>query len=313
MTAFLIRRIGGTIPTLFLITVFVFLLIRAMPGDPAVAVCGDDATEEQLEAVREVFRLNDPLHTQYLAWLKQILSGHLGRSLQSNYPIASLFVQRIPVTLLITGGGMLLGLIIACGIGVAAVTSKSSAIRSACTLYLSVIYATPSFWLCILLILVFSEALHLLPPSGYPFRAPLASRLLYLLLPWIGLGMKQSSVIGRYVQACLAEELARPYTVTARGKGITEARVVIYHAFRNTLIPVVTVIGMQIGFFMAGAIIIETVFNLPGVGRLMLYAFSIRDYPVLQATLLFVGLAVVVSNLAVDLLYAVIDPRVQYT
>jgi len=301
------------IPTLVVISVCVFVFVRILPGDPAIAMAGMNATEQQVKAIGEKLGLNEPIYVQYYIWLKDLLTGHLGNSIKNQYPIAQLLRNKLPVTLVLTGGGMSLAIALALPIGLAAGAARSGIVRNLCTVWLGIMYAIPTFWLGIMLVIMFSMSCHCLPPNGYvAFSLDVGKGCVFFVLPWLTIAVKQSSVIGRYVQASYLEEAGKDYVSVARAKGIKESRVRMRHILRNALIPVITMIGLQLGGLLAGAVVTETIFNLPGLGRLMLSSLFMRDYPVLQILILFVGGGFVALNFLVDITYAIADPRITY-
>jgi len=314
MGQYLIRRALAGVLTLLVLSFLVFVIIRSMPGDPAAIMAGVDATQEQIAATRKSMHLDEPIYAQYFSWLITLSRGDFGVSSTTLIPVITLLAQRLPVTLELICGSMLIGTSVAFIIGFLAVVAKKRILRQLCSLYLAVAYATPSFWIGILLVIVFSMTLKWFPPSGYTaFTSNFSTAVKCSVLPWLTIGIKQSAIIGRYVKFGIAEEMSALYISVARSKGVSERAIVLHHALRNALIPVVTVFGLQVGFFAAGAIITETIFNLPGIGRLLLYAFFARDYPILQIVLLFVGFSFVVVGIVVDFLYGVIDPRIRYS
>jgi len=307
------HRLLLAIPTLAIITVIAFLIIRMIPGDPAEAMAPIEAPQEVVEAIREKLKLDRPLHVQYFEWMRRVLVGDLGISIKNSFPVSLLVGTRLPVTLAVATGAMILGVVTALLIGILAAIARTVWIRKACDFVLAATYALPNFWLALMLILTISMRARLLPASGYvPFNEDLGQALSYLILPWITLATKQTAIIGRYIKTGLMEQLRADYTTTARAKGLTERAVVFKHALRNTMIPVVTITGLQLGFFFSGAIIVETIFNLPGMGRLTIDSLTRRDYPTLQVIFLIVGTGFVLINLLVDLIYSAIDPRIRY-
>jgi len=313
MLSYIAQRLLTAIPALMVVAVIAFLVVHMLPGDPAVAMAGPDTTPEEIEAIRVRLNLNDPIWTQFTVWFGKVLRGDFGRSIWHGVPVGSLLAQALPITALLVGGGYLLATILAFAMGVSAALARRKPSRALWAVTLAVTYGIPGFWFAILLIIVFSTTLHWFPTSGYASISEDFGRALwYMTLPWVVVGIKNGSMIARYVKSGLEEEMDAMYVTVARSKGLRETSVVWHHAIRNALIPVVTIIGMQIGLSLAGIIIQETIFNLPGLGRLTILSISQRDYPVIQAIILFVGSGFIVINLMVDLVYSYIDPRIKY-
>jgi peptide/nickel transport system permease protein len=310
---YVLRRVLQAVPVLLLASLAIFLMLRLIPGDPAVVILGSDAQPEQLSAIREQLHLNDPLAIQYVAWLGRVIQGDLGYSYRTQYPVGDLILGKLPATLQLTVAGFLVALAIGLPFGTAAALWPASWLARAVSWYAGLALAVPSFWFGILLSLFIGLYLKWLPPSGY---APLWPQPLegvrYLVLPSITLGVGVSAILMRYMRASLLDVLHREYVATARAKGLRERQVVVGHAVKNALIPVVTVLGLQLGAFMGGAVITESIFDWPGVGRAFWTAVSNRDYNVVQAVVLFVVLGFLVINLVTDLVYAYIDPRIRY-
>jgi peptide/nickel transport system permease protein len=311
--AYVLRRLLQAVPVLLLASVAIFLMLRLIPGDPAYVILGSDARPEQIAAVREQLRLNDPLPVQYLAWLGRVVQGDLGYSYRNQYPVSELLIGKLPATLQLTVAAFLLAVLIAFPLGVVAAIWPYSWPARLIAWYAGVGIAVPSFWLGILLSLFLGLYLKWLPPSGYapPWPNPIEG-LRFLLLPALTMGLGISAVLIRYLRASLLEVLNRDYVRTARAKGLREDAVIRRHAVRNALIPVVTVIGLQLGAFMGGAVITESIFDWPGLGRAFWNAVGNRDYNVVQAMVLFVVLSFIVINLVTDLIYAYLDPRIRY-
>ncbi len=300
------------IPVLFIVSVVVFMIIHLIPGDPAQIMAGPNATPEQLQALRVRFGLNQPLWLQYVTWLRNALSGDMGYSYLNNYPVVDMIVQRVPATVELAFAAALVGAVISFPLGIGAALKKGGTFDYLCTIYSSLSFAVPGFWLAILLMLLFSLQLHLLPPSGRPdFADDPAAHLRALIMPALAEGIGISGRLLRYLRASVAHALAHEYTRTARGKGLRERAVILRHVLPNALIPVVTVLGLQLGDLLSGAITIESVFAWPGVGRLTVQAVGWRDYSLLQADVLFIVLAFLVVNLITDLTYGLLDPRIR--
>ena len=313
MKAYILRRLLHLIPVLFLTSVIVFLLVYLIPGDPAQTILGPDARPEQVKAVRQEMGLDKPLPLQYVIWLGRALRGNLGKSFINDYPTLQLILMKLPVTLDLTVASFLVALAISLPLGVLSAIRPHGWVNWFSFYYNALAMAVPTFWLGILLVLVFGLQLKLLPTSGYvpSFSDPLKA-LRFLALPAFTLGAYVSAVLARFLKAALLETLHQDYVRTARSKGLRERSVITGHALKNAMIPVVTVLGLQFGAFMGGAVITEAIFDYPGMGRMLLYAILTRDYAVVQGTILFVVTAFVLINLATDVVYAFLDPRIRY-
>jgi peptide/nickel transport system permease protein len=313
MKAYLLRRLLLMIPTVLGVTLIVFLLMHFIPGDPVSLLLGDYATPEAADAIRKEYGLDRPLYIQYGLWLRRMISGEWGNSIIAKRPIFSDLMRRLPITieLLILAMGFALLIAIPAGI-VAALRPYSWQDYGAMTTALIGV-SVPEFFMGVLLILFFALAWDLLPAVGYvaPTQS-LLGNVSHMLLPAVTLGLPRAALLTRLVRASMLEVIRLEYVTTARAKGVWERSVVLKHALKNALIPTVTVLGIQIGFLMGGAIVVETVFSVPGVGSFGVAAISLRDYPQVQAFVLLVSLSFVFSNLAVDILYAFLDPRIRY-
>lgn len=305
MFSYFLRRLVALIPTLFGVSVAVFLLLHLVPGDPARMVAGLDATEADLVLIRQDLGLDKSLPVQYLTWITNLFHGDMGKSTRSRNPVTYEIGLRMPATWQLTSVSIVLAVIIGLAAGITAATQRNSILDYASTVAALLGICTPSFWLGLMLMLVFAVQLHWLPTSG-------RGDWRHLVLPGITLGAGAAAIIARVTRSSLLEVLNQDYIRTATAKGL-RARTVIYrHALKNGLIPVVTVIGLEFGYLLAGAVITETVFAYPGIGRLLVDSIGFRDFPVVQGILLVLSVQFVLVNLAVDLLYAWLDPRIHY-
>jgi peptide/nickel transport system permease protein len=310
---YVVRRVLALAATLGFVSVLVFVAIRVLPGDPVLVMAGPEANPEVVARLRAAMGLDRPLVIQYADWLGGALRGELGTSLQYDVPVGALIVSRLPVTLPLTAMAACFTLLIAMPLGVYAATRARRPGDYLTMLVAQAGLAVPSFWAGLLLILLFSVRLGWFRSGGFEgwslgFWAAVRS----LLLPAVALGLFQAAVLIRATRSSLLEVLGEEYVRTARAKGVSERVVILRHALRNALIPVVTVAGLQLGQLLAGSIILESVFALPGLGRLALGAITARDLPVVQGVTLFVASCIVVINFAVDLSYAWLDPRIRY-
>src|SRR5262245_11631084 len=312
MWVYAARRLALAVPLLLGMSVLVFGLMRLVPGDPAVVVLGYKATPDAVRALRETFHLDEPLPSQYLRWVGGALRGDLGLDFRQNEPIGRMILDRLPVTIELT----LLATVCAAAIGVplgllGGGRRGGAADRASLALGL-VGVSLPDFWLGIMLILLLSLVAGLLPSSGFvPLAESLVENLLHLALPALTLAASRAAVLGRLTRAAVLDTVRRGYVQYARAKGLGERAVLFRHVLPNAAIPIVTVLGLQVGYMLGGAIVVETIFTLPGVGRMTLDAVLERNYPVVQSAVLVIGAMFMLVNLATDLLYGVIDPRVR--
>jgi len=299
--------------TLLLVSLLVFVVVRVLPGDPALIILGTEGNAETAQRIRESLGLNRPVVVQYLEWVGRAARGDLGRSIQYDVPVASLVVSRLAVTLpltLLAAGFMAL---VALPVGVYAATHQRRWRDYAVMAASQVGVAVPGFWAGLLLVLLFAVQLGWFKSGGFDgWGQGVLPALKSLLLPAVALGLFQFAVLARTTRSAVLEVLREEYVKTARAKGLAERRVLFRHVLRNAMIPILTVAGVQLGQLMAGSIVLESVFYLPGLGRLAIGAISARDLPVVQGVVLFVASVIVTINVAVDLLYGVLDPRIRY-
>jgi peptide/nickel transport system permease protein len=305
-------RLLGAIPMLFLMSLVVFAIVYMIPGDPIDAMLGQDAERSAREALRHELGLDRPLWRQYVGWIGRVAHGDLGRSIRAQQPVRDLIAEKLPATLLLTSSAAVIALLIAFPAGVVAAVKRNTLVDLLAMIGALLGVSIPSFWSGIMLIMIFALTLGWLPAIGYAriTSDPLGA-LRYLILPALTLGSVMAGSVTRQVRAQLLQELGRDYVRTARSKGLREAGVVVRHALRNSLIPAVTVLGVQFSVLLGGAVITEQIFAWPGVGQLAVNAIVNRDYPVLQGVILTVALLVTLVNLAVDTLYVVLDPRLR--
>jgi peptide/nickel transport system permease protein len=308
-----LRRLLATVPVLLLVTAGVFLLIHLTPGDPIDAMMAESADATVKENLRRELGLDRPLYVQYVAWMGRVLQGDLGRSIRNQEPVIENVGRRIRPSLELAGLAMLVSVVIAFPLGIVSAARRNTPVDGAGTAFALFGICMPNFLLALLLIFLFGVTLRWLPISGYtdPLEEPLRG-LRSLALPAITLGLALAAVITRTLRSSMLESLAEDYVRTARAKGLSEGRVIRGHVLRNALIPVVTVLGLQLGTLIGGAVITEYVFALPGVGRLVVDAVFARDYPLVQGVVLLIAVGFILSNLLVDLLYGLIDPRIRY-
>ena len=305
MLSYITRRLILTLPVLFGVATLVFSLIHLVPGDPAQAMLGDGASPEDIAQLRTRLGLDRPLVEQYARYLKGLVQGDLGTSLRTQQPVTTQIAERLPATAELASAAMLVAVALALPLGlIAAVWRGTWADQSAMGLALVGI-SVPGFWLGPLLALIFAVELGWLPVSG---RGTLA----HLVLPAITLGSALAAILARMTRASVLEELREQYVVAARARGASRVRAVVVHALRNSLIPVVTILGLQLGAVLTGSIITETIFSWPGVGRLLIQSINFRDYPMVQGCILLIAVTYVTMNLLTDLVYGWLDPRIRF-
>jgi peptide/nickel transport system permease protein len=312
-TRYILQRLLTTIIVVFGITFVVFMIIQLVPGDPARIVLGVAASEENVQALRERLGLNEPVWQQYLTWLGGLLRGDLGESLITGQPVTEQILQRLPATLTLAGAGLLVGLLIGLPAGILSALKPHSRIDITASLMSQIGVSIPDFWLGILLVLLFSLTLGWLPSQGYtPFSEDPVDWFLHLILPAMTVGIISGSIQTRFNRSAMLEVLHQDYVRTARAKGLAEKIVVVKHALRNALIPIVTILGLQLTALLSAVVVVEVVFSWPGLGRLTLDAVLDRDYPLLQGAVFTIATLLALVNLGTDLLYFFIDPRIEY-
>ena len=313
MLAFIIRRLLSTLLVMALVGVFIFLLLHLSPGDPAAIIAGDNATPAQIEAIKTSLGLNDPLHVQFGRWAIRVLEGDLGISIFSNVPVATLIGQRVWPTLSLAFTTIVLAVALAVAAGVLAAWKAGSLIDRLVMILSVVGFSVPVFVVGYLLIYLFAITLRWLPVQGY---TPLAEGFWpwarHLILPSVALGLAYVALIARITRTAMLDVLAEDYMRTARAKGVATGPMLFKHALKSAGVPIVTVIGIGIALLIGGVVITETVFNLPGIGRLVVDAISKRDYPIIQGVILLFSGVYVIINLLVDLSYTLLDPRIRY-
>ncbi len=305
MTRFILRRLLLAIPTLLGVLVVAFLLLYVAPGDPVMAMVGERADAETIARLRRELRLDDPIHVQFGHYVGGVVRGDLGRSYITNRPILRDIRERFPKTLQLAGAAMLLASVLGISLGILSARRPGGIIDriGLGIAYLGVSF--PVFWVGLLLILLFAVTLRVLPASG-------AGGLKYLILPALALGMRSIAFLARMTRSAMLDALGSDFVRTARAKGLTEQSVVVRHALRNALIPIITVLGLDFGSYLTGSILTETIFSWPGLGRYVVNAISRRDLPAIQGSVLFLSTVFVLVNLITDLAYAKADPRVSY-
>lgn len=312
MFPYILKRALTAIPTLIIVSIMVFAVQRMLPGDPALILAGDERDPQVIEFIRERYRLNDPLPVQYVAWLGQVLRGDLGQSFRTRQPVGEILVDKLPVTIELAVLSLLVAILIAVPTGVIAAVRKGSAVDYVSAFAALSGISIPNFWLGIMLILLVSVRLNWLPASGYvPFTEDPWGNLQRMIMPAFVLGTGLAGVLMRQIRSSMLEVLKQDYVRTAQAKGLARYVVVMLHAFRNALIPVITILGLQLGNLLSGAVLTEQVFTIPGFGKLIIDAVFNRDYGVVQGVVLFTATAYIVINLFVDVAYALANPKIQ--
>ena len=313
MTRYIIRRLVLMVPVAFLVTLIAFSLLRLAPGDPVLAYAGEVRDPEILDAMRHSLGLDQPLPVQYVAWLSHTIRGDFGRSIRTHQAVGEAIVERLPATLELTVAAFLFSVSMGLLIGTTSALKRNSPLDLLATAATIAGVSIPNFFLGLLLILFFALLLRVLPPGGYtPIANDPGEGLRRLILPALTLSAATLAVNMRQVRSSLLDVFAQDYIRTARSKGLSEGAIVVRHALKNGLIPVVTLIGLQVGALIEGAVITEQIFFWPGVGRLVVDSIGGRDYPVVQAVVLLSALSYMLSTLIVDIVYAWLDPRISY-
>lgn len=305
MTRYFARRLLLTVPVLLGVATLVFSLIHLVPGDPVQSMLGEAASPQEVADLRARLGLDRPLYAQYGTFLAGLTRGDLGTSLRTNQPVAATIRERIPATFELAFAAMAVAVALAIPLGIVAAVYAGGPIDLAATTLALVGISIPNFWLGPLMAIIFSVVLGWLPVSGRGGAA-------YLVLPAVTLGAPLAAVLARMTRASMVEELRELYVLAARARGVSPFRAVVRHAFRNSLIPVVTVLGLQFGAVLTGAVITETIFAWPGVGRLLIQSISFRDYPVVQGCILLIAITYVAMNVLTDLVYGLLDPRIRF-
>jgi peptide/nickel transport system permease protein len=312
MRSFILRRAGAAVVVLLLSSVLIFVGIRALPGDTALALAGENRDPAALQATREKYGLDKPVPVQYVTWLGHVLQGDLGESGKSGLPVANTIVDRLPVTMELAFLALVIALALGIPAGILAAVKPGSVFDYAGSALALVGLSVPHFWLGLMLILVVSVNLGLLPASGYTplFEDPL-DNLRKMIMPALVLGTSVAAIVMRQMRSAMLDSLGADYVRTARAKGLPERSVIWSHALRNSLLTVVTVVGLQLGILISGAVVTETIFVIPGFGKLTLDSVLQRDFALVQAVVLVVTFGYVLINLLVDVLYSVLNPRIR--
>lgn len=313
MTSYVVRRIGQMVLALLGVSIIVFALIHLVPGDPVRVALGTRFDPDTYAALSERAGLNRPIVIQYFTWLGSALTGDLGVSFRSGQPVTTLLLERLPATITLAFAALFVALVVSIPLGIVSAIRSGSKLDYASTAASQVGVSVPDFWAGIMYILLFALVLSWLPPSGYVsvLESPV-DWLRHLALPAVTVGLISGSILFRFVRSAVLEALHQDYTRTARAKGLSEREVIVRHVMPNAWIPIITVVGLQLGFLLSGVIVVEVIFAWPGLGRLALLSVQDRDFTVLQGAVLLIAAMFLVINLIVDVLYAYVDPRVRY-
>ncbi len=312
MSGYIVRRILATIPVMLLVATAVFLLLKLTPGDPAGVLLGPEATEERRLALRDELGLNDPVLMQYVRWLWDAVQGDLGTSLFLNEPVTSALASRAEPTIVLTIGAVLVSVVVGIPLGVLSAIKRGTWFDVGSMGVAIIGISMPTFWLGLNLILIFAVRWEVLPIAGYqPLGDGLWGAIRYMILPSVTLGLAQAAFLARMTRSMMLDVLHQDYIRTARAKGVREFSVTMLHAFRNAMMPIATIVGLTIAGLLGGAVITEQIFNIPGVGRLLIQAVVRRDVPLVQGTVLVIALIYVLVNLAVDIFAGAADPRIR--
>ena len=314
MLGYIFKRIFMTVPVMVVVALFVFLLLRLSPGDPAAVIAGDYATAEDVQKIREKLGLSEPIFVQFVTWLGSLIQGDLGTSIFSNKPVTELIAQRLEPTLMLALTTIIFSILVAVPLGTIAAFRAGSWIDRLVMLFSVGGFSVPVFVLGYILIYFFSITWRILPVQGYrsPFEDGMLPFMQHIILPTLTLSVIYIALLARMTRASVMEVLEEDYIRTARAKGLSEVKILMQHALRNAAVPIVTVIGIGIALLIGGVVVTESVYNIPGLGRLVLDAVLARDYPIIQGLILFFSLIYVLLNLIIDLTYTLFDPRIKY-
>lgn len=315
MIRYIIKRILSMVPSLLLTSILVFSFVHLIPGDPAITMLGDTATEEQLEVLREEMGLNQPLVTQYVIWLGKLLRGDMGKSIFQNRPVLACIVESSETSILLSIMAMVLILCISIPVGILSAVKANSWIDQAISSTAMFFASVPAFWLGLNLMLLFAVKLMLLPSSGFPSIAGSGdwSNIRYLILPSVAIAIPNTAQIVRMTRSSMLDVIKEDYVRTAHSKGLTENQVYVKHVFRNSMIAVVSSLGIVFASLISGTVVTESVFALPGLGHLLITSINLRDYPLIQGIILVIAMIFMAINLIVDIINAKLDPRIRFS
>lgn len=314
MIGFIVRRLMQMLVALLGVSIIVFAIVHLVPGDPVRIALGTRFDQESYDALRSRNGLDRPIIEQYLSWLGGALRGDLGVSFRSGRPVTEMVLERLPATLTLAGAALVVALVVSVPLGILSAMRSGSALDYVTTSASQVGISIPDFWAGIMYIFIFASFWSILPPSGYdPITEDPVGWFRHLILPAITVGLVSGSILFRFIRSAVLEATSQDYVRTARARGLTERQVLRRHIMPNAWIPIVTVVGLQLGFLLGGVVVVEVIFAWPGLGRLSLIAVQDRDYTVLQGAVLYIAFMFLIVNLIVDVLYAVLDPRIRYS
>lgn len=310
---YIIQRLFSLLPTLLIVAIISFGIVHFIPGDPATNILGNDATIEDIEALRSRLGLDKPLHSQFLSWAGGLIQGDLGTSLYTNRPVTSTIVTRIEPTFLLAGCALFIALLLGVPAGIVSALKRNSAVDQTLLVVTLLGVSMPNFWLGLNLILLLSVTNSVLPVAGYvQLNVDWVASLRHLVLPAVALGFSQAAIVSRITRTSMLEVLGQDYIRTAHAKGLRSRVVLWKHGLRNAMVSILTIVGVVTTVLLSGSVVVETVFSLPGLGRAMIDSVQRRDYPVIQGIIIFIAATNVLINLLVDLSYVALDPRIQY-
>lgn len=313
MREYIIQRLFSLLPTLLIVAIISFGIVHFIPGDPATNILGNDATIEDIEALRSRLGLDKPLHSQFLSWAGGLIQGDLGTSLYTNRPVTSTIVTRIEPTFLLAGCALFIALLLGVPAGIVSALKRNSAVDQTLLVVTLLGVSMPNFWLGLNLILLLSVTNSVLPVAGYvQLNVDWVASLRHLVLPAVALGFSQAAIVSRITRTSMLEVLGQDYIRTAHAKGLRSRVVLWKHGLRNAMVSILTIVGVVTTVLLSGSVVVETVFSLPGLGRAMIDSVQRRDYPVIQGIIIFIAATNVLINLLVDLSYVALDPRIQY-
>jgi peptide/nickel transport system permease protein len=313
MRNFLIRRVMNLVVVLFILSIVVFLYIHMIPGDPAAIMLGSEANLESVQKLREEMGLNDPLYRQYLEWLVEVIQGNIGFSIHSQMPVTELIFDRLPVTLTLSIFAFCISIIVGIPLGLLSAL-RSNTLCDYVVMILALIgLSVPEFWAGLLLVMLFSVKLGWLPFAGFSVAMNILENFQYFILPSVALGLIQSAIVSRMTRSSFLDVLDQDYIRTARAKGLKESLVIFKHAMKISMLPIITILGINFGVLLGGTVVIEIVCNLPGLGSLTVSSIMNRDYPVIQGILLYIAFIYLLVNFVVDIIYGWLDPRIHYS
>lgn len=314
MIRYVLNRSISAAGVIFLVSILVFAIIRLIPGDPITIMLGENLSDDARTRLIEKWGLDQPIFIQYLQWAARMILGDFGESIRTQEQVASLLLDRIPATTSLAFSALLVAIVIGVPSGVVAAYKSHTPIDAAAMVTALLGLCLPSFWLSLLLILLFSIKLDWLPVSGYvPITESFTGWLSHLILPAFALGAGLAASISRMTRTAMLDVLSQDYVRTARAKGLSEKMTVFSHALRNAMLPIITVIGLQLGFLLGGAVVVEEIFAVPGIGRLLIFGISNRDYPLIQGVVMIFAASFILINLLVDLVYPIFEPRIRYS